>query len=287
MKADPTSRLQLLDLHTASPLLSYDSYLYRLEWNSPISSTFLYAHTPTPTLLTTTPARLTGIPSELVPKTMDRMRREDIMISSTNEADTNGGVPKDDTGGMVWEDGRPVTIPLGPDVSIARRKQAKFLEQLMRAKRKKGEEDEVTVFATKRLGAWVRGRKGKKLGGDGRKSSTPADEEEEPDEMSVEEAVADVTPDLGSTSQATVQASEWPGVVPLSIAESPGGQSSLPVIPGLRDRNQDQSNRGTKKRSRARSIPIRRRANRGRPRGSKVGKGLPGLWGTPSAGSET
>jgi hypothetical protein len=211
------------------------------------------------------------------------MRREDIMIPSTNEADTDGGTPGADSAGIVWENGRPVTIPLGPDVSVARRKQAKFLEQLMRAKRKKGEEDEVTVFATKRFVPWARGRDGKKTERHEGKKTTPADEEEDSDEMSMDEGAAGAVPDSGSTARAAAQPSEWPGVVPSPTVEGLGDRSSLPFIQGTK------SSRATSRatsRARSRAAQVPRRATRGRPRGSKIGRGLPGLWGTPAADTD-
>ncbi|KAI9850881.1 MAG: hypothetical protein M1838_004860 [Thelocarpon superellum] len=134
-------RIQMLDLHTTQPLISYQNQFYTAQWASTIGTDLFFtapssSETTHPTLLrtpqfdvlATSTTRLLATPATLKP-------RPDVATSPTHEP-PNPPTDSDD-----------IVIPVGTGASEGRIQQARFLEQLIRAKRARGESDEVTVHA--------------------------------------------------------------------------------------------------------------------------------------------
>ncbi|KAI9805356.1 MAG: hypothetical protein M1833_005809 [Piccolia ochrophora] len=159
--------IQILNLHTGNPLISYQNQLYTCEWSTSVGTELLFASptvakdlptlrsTPHYSILAASSHRLTCTPAQLVRRqTKDQPR----------EADPDP---------MEWvEDPIPPEkrIPVGNHATLARHEQARFLERLMRVKGKKGEKDEVTAFVRKSMAGPVP-RKQKKVRGEERRGS--------------------------------------------------------------------------------------------------------------------
>ncbi|KAL8866626.1 MAG: hypothetical protein Q9174_006189, partial [Haloplaca sp. 1 TL-2023] len=136
--ASPLDRIQILDLHTANPIISYKSQIYSCTWASTIGTDLFFAPTPslppdltTPlqsnddvAILPTSCIKLTARPATVIPRTD---------ASSSSQA----------------KDAKATTIRVEGSAPIQKRKQASFLESLMAIKKAKGEKDEVTVNAIK------------------------------------------------------------------------------------------------------------------------------------------
>ena len=135
---DPLDRIQILDLHTANPLISYKSQIYSCTWGSTIGTDLFFApasslppRLTTPlqsnddvAILPTSCIKLTARPATVVPRT--------DALSSSQAKDTKAS-----------------TIQVEGSAPIQKRKQASFLESLIAIKKARGEEDEVTVNAIK------------------------------------------------------------------------------------------------------------------------------------------
>ena len=152
-EAEPEDRIQIMDLHTANPLISYQNQMYSCQWTSTIGTDLLlsipdsdFPHAPLRepapgvSLVAATSIKLFGRPVKIEPRA-DRTdgeaaSREAVSVhESTLPAERN---PLPDTA-------TPVKIPLGPAPSRTRLQQASFLERLIAIKAAKGEKDEVTV----------------------------------------------------------------------------------------------------------------------------------------------
>ena len=142
-----SDQLQMLDLHSHSPLISYQNRLYTAEWTSSIGTDLHFCapsspdslstirETPSWALVSASAARLVATPATLAPRNVFQ-RRAQVELESTAMT-----VMAEDTARG------PSAIPVGPGAQPARLRQARFLERLMGAKRARGEQDEVTVYA--------------------------------------------------------------------------------------------------------------------------------------------
>ena len=145
-------RLQILDLHTQNPLISFQNQLYSCEWTSTLGTDVLltapapeFPHPvlrekPNVSILATSSIKLMGRPAEISSR---HYAEEGIQTSSTpapdsSTASTNTANPE--------KAAPPFKIPLGQQPSLARQKQASFLERLIAIKAEKGEKDIVTVY---------------------------------------------------------------------------------------------------------------------------------------------
>ena len=139
-------RIQILDLHSANPIISYRNQIYSCSWASNIGTELLLADgsqgshcpallsKPDYTLLAASSLRLVSEQAQLAQKTsMTTEERADI-----------------ESTGLEQEQYAEGKIPVGPGAQPSRYKQARFLERLMESKKRKGEQDEVTVYARKR-----------------------------------------------------------------------------------------------------------------------------------------
>ncbi len=140
-------RIQILDLHTPNPIISYRNHIFDCRWASTIGTDLLITE-PNPEsefpklrenqgyeILAASSIKLIGKGAQLVPKQNIRVAR----------ATTSAAVADADAG----EDG--VKIPLGPASSKVTQNQARFLERLIKIKKAKGEQDSVTVYSQNRM----------------------------------------------------------------------------------------------------------------------------------------
>lgn len=141
------NRIQILDLHTANPIISYQNHIYNCSWAATIGTELLItAPRPgddLPTLVSRPGYSVLAASSvRLVSQSAQLFHRQDTHAAPLADVLTTA------TFEAAESDDR---IPVGPGAQPARRKQARFLEKLMKVKRRKGETDDVTVYAKKRL----------------------------------------------------------------------------------------------------------------------------------------
>lgn len=151
--SEPKDRIQILDLHTQNPLISYQNQMYSCEWTSTLGTDLLLT-TPTPdfphpilrekpnvSVLATSSIKLMGRPAQIA----TRPSAEEVDQPSTPVPE--GSMASANT--VSSEKAKPVKIPLGATPSRARQNQANFLERLIAIKNKKGEKDKVTIYTQK------------------------------------------------------------------------------------------------------------------------------------------
>ena len=151
--SETEGRIQILDLHTQNPLISYQNQMYSCEWTSTLGTDLLLI-TPSPdfphpmlrekpnvSLLATSSIKLMGRPAQIAA----RHNTEEGGHPSTPA--TESSTASAQTAGP--EKATPVKIPLGATPSRARQNQASFLERLIAIKAKKGEKDNVTIYTQK------------------------------------------------------------------------------------------------------------------------------------------
>jgi len=153
---EPHEQIQILDLHTDNPLISYQKQLYSCTWTSTIGTDLLLAssnttvslpilkRTPTVNILAASGIKLIGRPVRPIPKEEERLKRERIMATLTSSLSDTATQRTE-----VIHESKPVTIPVDAGSSIGRQNQARFLERLIAIKAAKGEKDNVTVYAQK------------------------------------------------------------------------------------------------------------------------------------------
>ncbi|KAL8830584.1 MAG: hypothetical protein Q9170_005675, partial [Blastenia crenularia] len=170
--ADSEDRIQILDLHTPNPLISYNNRIYSCTWGSTLGTDiFLTSPTSPPatssgetltpllslpkvSVLGTSCVKLTGRPVTISPKTDNPQptpTSAQTPIPPTNN-DTSAQPPQLPTPSsppLPSQPTKPYKIPLSATAPSSTRKQASFLESLMAIKTAKGESDQVTIHATK------------------------------------------------------------------------------------------------------------------------------------------
>ena len=150
---EPKDRIQVLDLHTQNPLISYQNQLYSCEWTSTLGTDLLltapapeFSHPilrekPNVSVLAASSIKLMGRPAHIASRNSAEERgQQSTPAPETSIASASAASPEKAT---------PVNIPLGATASRARQKQASFLERLIAIKAKKGETDNVTVYTQK------------------------------------------------------------------------------------------------------------------------------------------
>ena len=136
--------VQILDLHSDNPIVSYDGQVYSCEWARNIGTELLFtAHDPESDLpvlrtlpdnvdlLAASSTRIISKPLVLEPKMVKKER-------SPSEASTRR------------RRGPESHIPVGYQANSKRKDQAQFLERMMDIKKAKGEKDLVTINVEKR-----------------------------------------------------------------------------------------------------------------------------------------
>ncbi|KAL8720431.1 MAG: hypothetical protein Q9225_002721 [Loekoesia sp. 1 TL-2023] len=177
---DPSDRIQILDLHTTNPLISYNNRIYACTWGSTLDTDIFLTSpaalsvlphdsqiTPLKSLpdlsvLGTSCIKLTARPVTITPKTDNPQTQRspqsppintqpptnDCVIPPPQPTTTSTSALPSPTTHQLHPS-NPLKIPLNPSAPNSTRKQASFLESLMAIKAAKGESDQVTVHATK------------------------------------------------------------------------------------------------------------------------------------------
>ena len=143
--APEDTRIQILDLHTLNPIISYRNHIFDCRWTSTIGTDLLITapnlDSVLPKLaegkgfdvLAASSIKIVGQSAQLVPKPDARVPRDAASDELVNQE----------------EDEEVVKIPVGIASSKARQNQARFLERLIKIKKAKGEQDAVTVHSQK------------------------------------------------------------------------------------------------------------------------------------------
>lgn len=146
-------RIQILDLHTENPIITYKAHTFSCSWAENIGTELLFTfhdpERPLPALrsladdvelLAASSARLISKSVKLVPKAPVRVESD----ADYSEHDSRNS-------GFVDQKAGGITIPVGSGASNSRKEQARFLERMMEIKQQRGEKDAVTVVAQRRL----------------------------------------------------------------------------------------------------------------------------------------
>ncbi len=148
LREEGERKVQILDLESDNPLVSYRDHIFTCQWARNIGTELLFA--------SHKDASEDGLPTlRQLPGGVDLLAACSARIVSN----TATLVPKAEVGPTELQE--ESDGPLVESVSLAasddRRKQARFLERMMKIKKEKGENDEVTVVAYKRLrwNGWI------------------------------------------------------------------------------------------------------------------------------------
>lgn len=143
---DSSNSIQILDFHTPNPLVSYNDQIYTCSWTTTIGTDLILnpaqsnpADTESP-ILTKTRHKLSACPATLVPR-----REPQSSKSSASKVRPHDAIDVPPPDGSIQ-----TRIPLETHASLARQRQAAFLENFIAIKAARGEKDEVTVYATKK-----------------------------------------------------------------------------------------------------------------------------------------
>ena len=152
--ANPQHHIQILDLHTFNPIVSYKDQLYSCTWGSTLGTDVLLTAADAPpdledspepipakaNVLAFTSIKISGRPVQLNPRPASYYR-------PTSQPSTNNK-PSAPNASTQISTPSTIKIPIGNVPSLARQTQASFLERIIALKRQKNEPDQVTVHAT-------------------------------------------------------------------------------------------------------------------------------------------
>ena len=141
--------IQILELHSKDPVVSYRNHVFRGTWAENIGTEMIFtkqtSEAPLPTirdlgrnihLLATSSARINFKEVTLIAKEK---------FEAVNQTETMDSYDKEDDIPERYKRNGGVYVHIGGDKSGQRQPQAHFLEDLIALKRKRGETDEVTV----------------------------------------------------------------------------------------------------------------------------------------------
>lgn len=130
--------IQILDLHSDRPYISYRGKVFEGEWAEVMGTEFILAQ---------------HEHGGSLPVLRQLTQDVDLFAASSSRITTKEKIPKskdvDDDDLADIKDEWNIKVPVGKDKTGERARQARFLESLMALKKKKGQEDQVTVFATR------------------------------------------------------------------------------------------------------------------------------------------
>ncbi|GAB0137432.1 hypothetical protein EsDP_00005696 [Epichloe bromicola] len=132
-----TEYIQVLELHSRNPVISYRGRLFEGKWAEVIGTEVILAQHDSVDSL---PALRT------LPGDIDLLAASSSRILTTEKM-MKPHVPEQDTLAPIKEEWN-IRIPSGKDKTGERAEQASFLENLIALKMKRGDEDQVTVYAT-------------------------------------------------------------------------------------------------------------------------------------------
>ncbi|KAK3365503.1 hypothetical protein B0T24DRAFT_635989 [Lasiosphaeria ovina] len=146
---DPVDEIQILDLHSAEPIISYRNHVFRGSWVENIGTEMIFTpHEDNPALpllrrlnqnidlLAASASRINFKEAILVPKNVGVSREQE---PAREEYERDEDIPE------RYRQNGGIYVHIGGDKSGQRQPQAHFLEDLITLKRKRGEKDEVTI----------------------------------------------------------------------------------------------------------------------------------------------
>lgn len=138
----PIQDIQILDLHSERPFISYRGRVFEGEWAEVVGTELILAdHND----------KNRGLPAlRTMPGDVDLLAASCSRILTTEKA-LKPKNPEEDPLADVRKEWL-ISIPPGVDKSGERAQQASFLEKLIALKLKKGEKDQVTVYAKEAIG---------------------------------------------------------------------------------------------------------------------------------------
>ena len=158
MESDPEDhRLQILDLHTKNPIISFQDRFYSCHWASTVGTDLFLTSTkdaipceplqshPGFNLLGTSGLKIIGQLVQVIPRYNVRVNKaankpKQVPIMSTEKL----GTTHPEIEGNAH---KVVHIPIGVEAGRMKNNQARFIERLIASKSKRGETDEVTVHS--------------------------------------------------------------------------------------------------------------------------------------------
>lgn len=130
--------IQILDLHSDRPYISYRGKVFEGEWAEVMGTELILAQ---------------HDQGGNLPVLRQLAQDVDLFAASSSRIMTKEKIPKskdvDDDDLADVKDEWNIKVPAGKDRTGERARQARFLESLMALKKKKGQRDQVTVFATR------------------------------------------------------------------------------------------------------------------------------------------
>ncbi|OLN85586.1 hypothetical protein CCHL11_05778 [Colletotrichum chlorophyti] len=138
-ESDPAADIQILDLHSDKPMFAYKGKIFEGVWSRNLGTEVLFAEhdmsDPIPVL-------------RHLPGGVDMLAASWVRINTTEKRlePKQGAAAKDDPLKEIRKQ-HGIHIPITADKTGERKRQTRFLENLMALKVKKGEKDEVTVYA--------------------------------------------------------------------------------------------------------------------------------------------
>ena len=159
MELKPEDRIQILDLHTKNPIISYENRFYSCYWASTVGTDLFLTSTDDPNpcaplqshpgfnILGTSGLKIIGQPVQVVPRDSFRAGKAaaELKRTPTVSIEKSATIQQESEG----RTGDAVRIPIGIEAGRLKNNQARFLERLMAIKKKKGEADEVTIHSQK------------------------------------------------------------------------------------------------------------------------------------------
>ncbi|KAK4200887.1 hypothetical protein QBC40DRAFT_64630 [Triangularia verruculosa] len=146
----PAEEIQVLNLHSDEPLVSYRNHVFRGAWCENIGTEMIF--TPHDDQIPLPALRNLSQNIDLIAASACRINFTETTIR--NKTMTNGDMDEDDVTGVDFpEEDLParykrnggIYVHVGGDKSGQRQPQAHFLEDLISLKRKRGEADQVTI----------------------------------------------------------------------------------------------------------------------------------------------
>jgi hypothetical protein len=138
------SEIQIVEFHSENPLVSYCGQLYSCRWAETVGTEFFFMKN----IPKDNVSRIQVLPGGVNVLGTSSIRLESTPIKAEPKMQDNDAGRG---GSKIQSVGREdLAIDVGPRASQGRIQQAKFLEDLIKAKEKRGETDHVTVYVEKR-----------------------------------------------------------------------------------------------------------------------------------------
>lgn len=139
--------VQILDLHSDTPMVSYRGQVFACEWASNLGTELLFTARDQEGQLPV----LRSLPGEVDLLAASSCRLIPKAVTLEAKFNTRSRMATDLPARFEPEsNGSRISIPVGPTASQKRKDQARFLERFISIKQERGEEDQITIIAQKR-----------------------------------------------------------------------------------------------------------------------------------------